>query len=467
MRKVELRMNELFKYETIKKLVDTNGNKKAAALKLNCTVRTINRLIIKYNLYGKEAFIHGNRNRLPSTTVPLDIKNKVISLYINEYSDANFTHFCEIIKEDLNIDLSDTTLRKWLWENDVISPKANRKTKKKLKKKLKDKLVSASSKKIQNDLKEAIEIIDSDDAHPRRPRCKYFGEMIQMDASSFEWIPHITWYLHLAVDDATGEVVGAFFDEQETLKGYYNVFYQILTNYGIPAMFYTDRRTVFEYTKKNRAFDDDDTFTQFSYACHVLGTEIKTTSVAQAKGRIERLNQTFQSRLPIELRRAQITDIEHANEFLKSYLKKFNDKFALRLNTTKSVFETQPSLDMISRTLAVLSERKIDSGHCIRYKNSYYIPTSEEGIPYCLKPKSDCIVIEAFDGNLYVNVLDQIFLLEKVEDHELYSKNFDKKPKTVKQKKKHIPSMDHPWRTDNILQYFGSMKHRQKSGAHV
>lgn len=334
-------MNELFKYETIKKLVDTNGNKKAAALKLNCTVRTINRLIIKYNLYGKEAFIHGNRNRLPSTTVPLDIKNKVISLYINEYSDANFTHFCEILKEDLNIDLSDTTLRKWLWENDVISPKANRKTKKKLKKKLKDKLVSASSKKIQNDLKEAIEIIDSDDAHPRRPRCKYFGEMIQMDASSFEWIPHITWHLHLAVDDATGEVVGAFFDEQETLKGYYNVFYQILTNYGIPAMFYTDRRTVFEYTKKNRAFDDDDTFTQFSYACHVLGTEIKTTSVAQAKGRIERLNQTFQSRLPIELRRAQITDIEHANEFLKSYLKKFNDKFALRLNTTKSVFETQ------------------------------------------------------------------------------------------------------------------------------
>ena len=45
MRKVELRMNEENKYKIIKKLVDTNGNKKRAATKLGCTVRTINRLL--------------------------------------------------------------------------------------------------------------------------------------------------------------------------------------------------------------------------------------------------------------------------------------------------------------------------------------------------------------------------------------------------------------------------------------
>ena len=49
------------------------------------------------------------------------------------------------------------------------------------------------------------------------------GEMIQMDASSHEWISGQIWHLHLAVDDASGEVVGAYFDRQETLKGYYNV----------------------------------------------------------------------------------------------------------------------------------------------------------------------------------------------------------------------------------------------------
>ena len=75
--------------------------------------------------------------------------------------------------------------------------------------------------------------------------------MIQMDASSHLWFGEEKTYLHAAIDDATGTVVAAYFDKQETLNGYYNLFHQILTNYGIPYMFYTDRRTVFEYKKKN------------------------------------------------------------------------------------------------------------------------------------------------------------------------------------------------------------------------
>ena len=44
MKKVELRMNEQNKYEIIKKLVETDENKKRAATMLGCTVRTINNL---------------------------------------------------------------------------------------------------------------------------------------------------------------------------------------------------------------------------------------------------------------------------------------------------------------------------------------------------------------------------------------------------------------------------------------
>lgn len=44
MKKVELRMNEQNKYEIIKKLVETDENKKRTATKLGCTVRTINNL---------------------------------------------------------------------------------------------------------------------------------------------------------------------------------------------------------------------------------------------------------------------------------------------------------------------------------------------------------------------------------------------------------------------------------------
>ena len=78
--------------------------------------------------------------------------------------------------------------------------------------------------------------------------------MIQMGASSFHWIEKEVWHLHVAIDDADGKIVGAYFDYQETLKGYYNVLHQILTNHGIPALFYTDRRTVFEYKRKKQTF---------------------------------------------------------------------------------------------------------------------------------------------------------------------------------------------------------------------
>lgn len=44
-----------------------------------------------------------------------------------------------------------------------------------------------------------IDTLDHDMAHLRRPRCKYMGEMIQMDASQFYWIKDEQWYLHLAM----------------------------------------------------------------------------------------------------------------------------------------------------------------------------------------------------------------------------------------------------------------------------
>lgn len=466
MRKVELRMNEDYKYKIIKKLVETKGNKNAVCVKLNCSRRTVDRLIIKYNLEGKSGFIHGNRNRKPASTIDNQIKQKTIQLYMNDFGDANFTHFCEIIKEEHNISISDTTLNHWLRDEFVTSPKAKRKTKTLVKKMLNSLLDETKSEKIKNHIKEAIHIVDSQDAHPRRPRCKFFGEMIQMDASSFYWINGQLWHLHVAIDDATGEVVGAYFDTQETLNGYYNVLYQILNNYGIPAMFYTDKRTVFEYIRKNTAFDDEDTFTQFSYACHQLGIEIKTTSVAQAKGRVERLNQTLQSRLPVDLRRANITNIEAANEFLKSYLKKFNEQFALQLNTTKSVFEKQPSSEKINCLLAVLSPRVIDSGHSIKYHHKVYIPSSSTGIITCFKNKTDCMVIEAFDGELYVNVLDTIYLMKEIPKHELYSKEFESTSTEPKPKKKYVPPMDHPWRTGDFLNFIAKQKHRN-NGANV
>ena len=62
-RKVNLTMNEQKKYEIIKKLVETNGNKNRAAVELGCTRRTIDRLINAYRQNGKADFSHGNKGR--------------------------------------------------------------------------------------------------------------------------------------------------------------------------------------------------------------------------------------------------------------------------------------------------------------------------------------------------------------------------------------------------------------------
>ncbi len=162
-----------------------------------------------------------------------------------------------------------------------------------MKKHLKDLRSKAHKKSEIVELETKLEELDRVDAHPRRPRSAYFGELIQMDASEHIWFDDTQCFLHVAIDDATGKIVGAYFDEQETLKGYYQVLYQILTNHGIPYRFLTDRRTVFDYKLKNASSDEEDTFTQFSCACHQLGIEINTTSIPEAKGRVERLNGTL------------------------------------------------------------------------------------------------------------------------------------------------------------------------------
>ena len=461
MKKIELNQKEEFRYEVIKKLVETDGNRKAAAVKLNCSEKTVRRLIRIYREEGKEGFAHKNRGRPPVTKYDDQTRRMIIDLYVREYADAGIGHFAQIVREDTGIVISPETIRLWLLEEGIPSPGARRKTKKKMKKKQEEKLKKARTKKEANQIREKIGQIDERSAHPRRERCKYFGEMIQMDASEYYWIKGEKWTLHVAIDDATSTVVGAYFDYQETLNGYYHVLYQILTDYGIPARFYTDRRTVFEYRRKNRLMDDEDTFTQFSYACYKLGIEIKTTSVPQAKGRIERLNQTFQRRLPIDLRRADVRTIEEANEFLESYLKEFNKLFALQLNTTRTVFEKQPSRKQINTILSIRSVRTIDHGHTIRYRNRTYAPAHKSGNLIYLQEGMKVIMIETFDGKLMINAFDELYYAKQILPNEEYSKEFDmEESEKLRPFTWNLPKK-HSWRTDDFLGYLAKQKHRK------
>ena len=368
MRKVELRMNEQLKYETIKELVDHNGNKNRASEKLGLSRRQIDRLIIKYKEKGKSAFVHGNRSRKPVSTLDKSISEDIILLYKSKYQDWNFKHFYEWLIEKENFKVSYKFVYNILTKEGILSPKARRKTKRDYAKKklLQEKRINEAMSEEQIETIVSHEIA-LEDSHPRLEKPKYFGEIIEQDGSIHNWFGGIKTCLHLAIDKATSTIVGAYFDKQETLNGYYHVFYQILTNYGIPYKFFTDNRTVFNYMSLNpdKRTSDKDVLTQYGYACKQLGVELETSSVSQAKGLIERTNGTFQGRLVNELK--------------------------------------------------------------------------------CFMPKTECLVIKAFNGNLLVTIDEQVLELKELSRNECFSKEFNEVVE-VKEKKKYIPPMSHPWK---------------------
>ena len=451
MRKVELSLKEKLKYEIIKKLIESNGNKNRARIKLGLkSIRQINRLIKGYNEYGKEFFVHGNRGRKPKHALTSEFKDEIELLYTSKYFDCTYTQFTEYLDERENIHLSIAEVGQILREKHILSPRARRITKKNLKKSLLIQQKQAKSKKeiakLQSD------IVALEDSHPRQPRCIYFGEEIQIDACIHLWFGKAKTALHAAIDDATGHVVAAYFDNQETLNGYYNVYHQILTKYGIPYMFKTDKRTVFEYNKKGTTSDEDNTFTQFAYACSQLGTNIECSSVPEFKPRIERLFLSFQSRLIPELRLSNINTIEEANAFLPSFLDKYNSKFALCINNTKSVFEKQPSEQKINLTLAVLSRRIVDTGHSICFKKKHYRTINSIGTPIYFGKGTKALIIESFDKKLYATIENSIFALEEIPEVQTYSENFDtvlpQQPRKI-----YIPKMTHPWKRTSFEKF--------------
>ena len=448
MRKVELRMNEQRKYEEIKNLVDHGGNKKRVSLKLDLSVRQVNRLITIYKEKGKSGFIHGNRGKCPAKTLDKSFSENIILLYNTKYQDFNFKHFMEYLEEEEKIKVSYDFIYKTLTKAGILSPKARKRTKKEFKKQqlLKEKKINLAMAKDQ------IETIINhelalEDSHPRGEKPKYFGEVIEQDGSIHLWFGDKKTCLHLAIDKATSTIVGAYFDNEETLNGYYHVLFQILTNYGIPYSFLTDNRTVFNYLSLNpdKRTSEKDVLTQYGYTCKQLGIELKTTSVSQAKGLIERTNGTFQGRLVNELKLNGITTMEEANKYLiKTFVPKFNKKFAMDYSKFSSVFEPSPSLEKINYTLAVLTPRKIDNGNAIKYKNKYYQPYLNDELK-CFMPKTECLVIKAFNGDLLVTIDNKVFRLKELNRNERFSKNFEQVP-TTKEKNKYIPPMSHPWK---------------------
>lgn len=456
MKGITLTMNEQTKYEIVKAFVDNKStNFKNLSIKLNCCLKTAYNLVNKYNKFGKSAFRHKNHDNKPIHTINENTKKQIIQIYDCLGHDINFSHFSDILIRDYQINVSRSVVHNVLRDAGFYSPKSRRATIKKRNDLIKLKLANNAILSENEKAIVADHLLDSDLAHPRKERAKYLGELIQMDASVHVWFGNSKYHLHAAIDDATGRILGLFFDKQETLFGYYQITKQILENYGIPAQILTDNRTVFNYNKNGKSSEERDTFTQFGFMCHRLGIALSTSSVPQIKGRIERLFQTLQSRLVIEMRLKNIDNVDQANKFLLSYIDEFNSLFSLPYYSTIDAFEKQLDDDKINEVLSIVSRRKTDNGGCIKYNNKYYKFFKHTGDQVVPLPKTKCLVVKKFNGDLIAIIDEYSYILEEFQIHRDDS-IFDISIK--KERKVYRPPLSHPFKQQSYLNYLNNYR---------
>ena len=343
-----LKQKDLKRATLIEACIKGQCTVKQVANALGLSERRVKQIKKEVKENGVKSIQHGNRGRKPKNTIPNETKKRILELRSSyQYELSNFKHFQELLKERENIDISYSALYNILHNAGIKSPKRHRKTK----------------------------------LHHRRKRKEAEGMMLQADGTPFEWFGTDEKYsLHGFIDDATGKITGLYMCKNECLLGYLEVLRQTLENYGIPISLYPDKYSVFFPPKK---VDDHVTIeeqlngrekgiTQFGRIVEELGITMFSANSPQAKGRIERLWETLQSRLVTEFRIHNITTVEQANDFLVQYINVYNAKFSVEPLNKKSVFLKLPKIYNLDELLCVRFERTIDNAGVFSINNSKF-----------------------------------------------------------------------------------------------
>jgi transposase len=322
------------------------------AERLKLSIGRVDQLKRRYRQIGDSAFVHGNKGRVPVNRIPDNARVIIIATKLSEiYQKANFAHFKEILEEDTGLKYSYSAIRQILTAAGHKSPKTRR-TKKQM------------------------------EVHPPRPRRECFGEMLQGDASPFDWFDNgQEESLHGYIDDATGTVTGLYMEKNECLLGYLEVTRQTITNYGIPAELYPDKASVFFVNQKDnenltiqeQIEGSTKKKTQLGQIMADLGVDMHPAHSPQSKGRIERLWETLQSRLIIEFKRRGITSIEAANAFLPSYMKSYNAEFSVKPANNLSLFVQFYDSSFLDTLLVARVSRKTDSTGVFSFHNHKFL----------------------------------------------------------------------------------------------
>jgi transposase len=287
---------EITRLEVMQRLKDKRLTQKEAAQMLGISIRQVKRLWRAYWKEGAKGLVSRRRGKPSNNRLDAGVMQQALDLIQEKYRDFGPTLAHEKLTEVHHLSLSRESVRRIMIEDGTWKPKRARKS----------------------------------PVHQMRERRACFGELVQIDGSDHAWFedrgPKCTLLVY--IDDATGQLLELQFVPDETFFAYCEASRHYFERYGKPVAFYSDKHGIFRVNQP-RSLGLEGGLTQFGRAMLALDIQIICANTPQAKGRIERANQTLQDRLVKELRLCGISDMEAGNAYLPEFREDFNRRFAV------------------------------------------------------------------------------------------------------------------------------------------
>lgn len=251
------------------------------------------------------------------------------------------------------------------------------------------------------------------DSHPLREPSPRRGILIMIDGTPHDWFDNGKKFsLHLAVDDATGEILAGWFMPTECLEGYCYMLKILIEKHGIPENIYSDKHTIFKSPV-------DGNLTQFGRICEELGINMIFAETAQAKGKVEKKNDTVQGRLLNDIIRFKIKTYAELNEFFNSqYIDYLNHKFAYAPKETETSFVPLDNNFDWANILCIKETRKILDGCVFSYSNNYFQLIDKDGSIVKIYKGTEITVMEdIFDHTIRAEYRKKVYTTRQIAGH--------------------------------------------------
>lgn len=412
---------ELFRKQVLDQLVQKHIKQGQAAEQLGISVRQVKRLKHAYKRHGAKALISQKRGRASNHRLKASVAKQAVRLLHERYADFGPTLAHEKLTETHHLKLSVEIVRQLMMREGLWKP-------------------HHAKRPVIYQLRE------------RRAR---LGELVQIDGSPYDWFEgHASaCTLLVCIDDATGQLMELWFTEAETTFSYFEVMESYLRHHGKPLSLYSDKLSVFRVNLPNDLSGNGTP--QFTRAMYQLDIEVICANSPQAKGRVERANQTLQDRLPKEMRLRGINTMAQGNTYLPEFIQDFNRRFGVVARDSPDAHRPLRPQDDLARILTVQETRILSKNLTLNYnKVIYQIQTARP--TYALR-HAQVVVRENRLGQIaieykgkslpYTVYHQQARQAEVVSSKQLTLKLDDLATSQAKKKSKpYVPPANHPWR---------------------